>query len=234
MNHDRCLKLRSLGAFLAILSVISLSGCGAAETAAVFSGGGTTDNPLDGGVMSDDGQDFTMATDGATLSSVQVSSGAEIGFDRGLTETSQVAAIDRIVTADGNSATYDAERQTLTVNASVAGQTISFTTDTGNILDGVFGSSTARTSNQNDTDCETISSSVSRFCDLYTVNVSAAKAEIVALALEVAEENGIPPLLFGVVEDLINDFFDVVDDFCGAWNELTSGADAMDPCDLVG
>ena len=81
-----------------------MGGCGAAETAAVFSGGGATDNPLDGGVLSDDGQDFRLSTDGATLSQVEISSGAEIGFDRGLTAVSQVAAIDRILTADGNSA----------------------------------------------------------------------------------------------------------------------------------
>lgn len=234
MYYDRCLKFRSLGAFLAILSMVGLSGCGAVETAAVFSGGGATDNPLDGGVMSDDGQDFTLTTDGATLAKVEVSSGAEISFDRGLTETSQVAAIDRIVTADGNSAEYDAERQTLTVNASVAGQSISFTTNTGDILNGVFGSTTARSSSQNDTDCDTIVASVSAFCDSYLANVAAAEAEIIALALAVAEENGIPSLFFGVVEDLIKDFFQVVDDFCGGWDELTAGTDPTNPCDVVG
>ena len=234
MYYDRCLKFRSLGAFLAILSIAGLSGCGAVETAAVFSGGGATDNPLDGGVMSDDGQDFTLTTDGATLAKVEVSSGAEISFDRGLTETSQVAAIDRIVTADGNSAEYDAERQTLTVNASVAGQSISFTTNTGDILNGVFGSTTARSSSQNDTDCDTIVASVSAFCDSYLANVAAAEAEIIALALAVAEENGIPSLFFGVVEDLIKDFFQVVDDFCGGWDELTAGTDPTNPCDVVG
>lgn len=234
MYYDRCLKFRSLGAFLAILSMVGLSGCGAVETAAVFSGGGATDNPLDGGVMSDDGQDFTLTTDGATLAKVEVSSGAEISFDRGLTETSQVAAIDRIVTADGNSAEYDAERQTLTVNASVAGQSISFTTNTGDILNGVFGSTTARSSSQNDTDCDTIVASVSAFCDSYLANVAAAEAEIIALALAVAEENGIPSLFFGVVEDLIKDFFQVVDDFCGGWDELTGGTDPTNPCDVVG
>ncbi len=186
MLHDLGLKLRPLGAFLAIFSAVGLSGCGAVETAAVFSGGGSTDNPLDGGVMSDDGQDFTLTTDGATLAKVEVSSGAEISFDRGSTETSQVAAIDRIVTADGNSAEYDAERQTLTVNASVAGQSISFTTNTGDILDGVFGSTTARSSSQNGTDCDTIVASVSAFCDSYLANVAAAEAEIIALALAVA------------------------------------------------
>ncbi len=234
MYYDRCLKFRSLGAFLAILSIAGLSGCGAVETAAVFSGGGATDNPLDGGVMSDDGQDFTLTTDGATLAKVEVSSGAEISFDRGLTETSQVAAIDRIVTADGNSAEYDAERQTLTVNASVAGQSISFTTNTGDILNGVFGSTTARASSQNSTDCDTIVASVSAFCDSYIANVAAAEAEIIALALQVAEENGIPSLFFGVVEQLIKDYFKVVDDFCDAWDELTSGTDPTNPCDVVG
>ena len=234
MYYDRCLKLGSLGAFLAVLSVVGLSGCGAAETAAVFSGGGSTDNPLNGGVISDDGQDFILSTDGATLANVEISSGAEISFDRGLTETSQVAAIDRIVTADGNSAEYDAERQTLTVNANVAGQSISFTTDTGDILDGVFGSTTARSSSQDSTDCETIVSSVSAFCDLYSMNVAAAEAEIIALALQVAEENGIPSLLFGVVEQLIRDFFQVVDDFCDAWDELTGGPEPTNPCDFVG
>lgn len=234
MYYDRCLKLRAFGAFLAVLSVVGLSGCGAAETAAVFSGGGATDNPLEGGVMSDDGQDFTLSTDGATLATVEVSSGAEISFDRGLTETSQVAAIDRIVTADGNSAEYDAERQTLTINANVAGQSISFTTDTGDILNGVFGSSTARASSQDSTDCETIVSSVSAFCDLYNANVATAEAEIIALALQVAEENGIPSLFFGVVEQLIRDYFKVVNDFCDAWDELTGGTDPTNPCDLVG
>ncbi|MCZ6651409.1 MAG: hypothetical protein O7D91_00045 [Planctomycetota bacterium] len=234
MYYDRCLKFRSLGAFLAILSMVGLSGCGAVETAAVFSGGGATDNPLDGGVMSDDGQDFTLTTDGATLAKVEVSSGAELSFDRGLTETSQVAAIDRIVTADGNSAEYDAERQTLTVNASVAGQSISFTTNTGDILNGVFGSTTARSSSQNDTDCDTIVASVSAFCDSYLANVAAAEVEIIALALQVAEESGIPSLFFGVVEQLIKDYFQVVDDFCGGWDELTSGTDPTNPCDVVG
>ncbi len=234
MYYDRCLKLRSLGALLAVLSVVGLSGCGAADTAAVFSGGGSTDNPLNGGVMSDDGQDFTLFTDGATLAKVEVSSGAEISFDRGLTETSQVAAIDRIVTADGNSAEYDAERQTLTVNATVAGQSISFTTNTGDILDGVFGSTTARASNQDSTDCDTIVSSVSAFCDLYIANVAAAEAEIIVLALEVAEANGIPSLFFGAVEQLISDYFKVIADFCSAWDELTGGTDPTNPCDFVG
>ena len=234
MNYDGCLKFRSLGAFLVVLSVVGLSGCGAAETAAVFSGGGATDNPLEGGVLSDDGQDFTLSTDGATLAKVETSSGAEIGFNRGLTETSQVAAIDRIVTADGNSAEYDAERQTLTINATVAGQSISFTTDTGDILDGVFGSSTARASSQDRTDCETVVASVSAFCDLYRMNVATAEAEIIALALQVAEDNGIPSLFFGAVEQLIRDYFKVVDDFCGAWDELTGGTDPTNPCDLGG
>ncbi len=234
MNYDRCLKFRSLGAFLVVLSVVGLSGCGAAETAAVFSGGGATDNPLEGGVLSDDGQDFTLSTDGATLAKVEISSGAEIGFNRGLTETSQVAAIDRIVTADGNSAEYDAERQTLTINATVAGQSISFTTDTGDILDGVFGSSTARASSQDSTDCETVVASVSAFCDLYRMNVATAEAEIIALALQVAEDNGIPSLFFGAVEQLIRDYFKVVDDFCSAWDELTGGTDPTNPCDLGG
>lgn len=234
MNYDRCLKTRSLGAFLAVLAVVGLSGCGAVETAAVFSGGGATDNPLEGGVISDDGQDFTLSTDGATLAKVEISGGAEIGFNRGLTETSQVAAIDRIVTADGNSAEYDAERQTLTINANVAGQSISFTTNTGDILDGVFGSSTARTSSQDRSDCDTIVSSVSAFCDLYIANVAAAETEIVALALQVAEENGIPSLFFGAVEQLIRDYFKVIDDFCSAWDELTGGTDPTNPCDLVG
>ena len=234
MNYDRCLKFRSLGAFLVVLSVVGLSGCGAAETAAVFSGGGATDNPLEGGVLSDDGQDFTLSTDGATLAKVEISSGAEIGFNRGLTETSQVAAIDRIVTADGNSAEYDAERQTLTINATVAGQSISFTTDTGDILDGVFGSSTARASSQDSTDCETVVASVSAFCDLYRMNVATAEVEIIALALQVAEDNGIPSLFFGAVEQLIRDYFKVVDDFCSAWDELTGGTDPTNPCDLGG
>jgi len=234
MNYDRCLKFRSLGAFLVVLSVVGLSGCGAAETAAVFSGGGATDNPLEGGVLSDDGQDFTLSTDGATLAKVEISSGAEIGFNRGLTETSQVAAIDRIVTADGNSAEYDAERQTLTINATVAGQSISFTTDTGDILDGVFGSSTARASSQDSTDCETVVASVSAFCDLYRMNVATAEAEIIALALQVAEDNGIPSLFFGAVEQLIRDYFKVVDDFCSAWDELTGGTDPTNPCALGG
>ncbi|MCH8878403.1 MAG: hypothetical protein IID34_00795 [Planctomycetes bacterium] len=234
MYYDRCLKLRPLAALLVILSVVGLGGCGAAETAAVFSGGGATDNPLDGGVLSDDGQDFRLSTDGATLSQVEISSGAEIGFDRGLTEVSQVAAIDRILTADGNSAEYDAQRQTLTINANVAGQSISFTTNTGDILNGVFGSTTARASSQNSTDCDTIVASVSAFCDSYIANVAAAEAEIIALALQVAEESGIPPLFFGVVEQLIKDYFKVVDDFCDAWDELTSGTDPTNPCDVVG
>ena len=234
MYYDCCLKLRPLGAFLAILSVVGLSGCGAVETAAVFSGGGSTDNPLDGGVMSDDGQDFTLSTDGATLAKVEFSSGAELSFDRGLTETSQVAAIDRIVTAGGNSAEYDAQRQTLTVDATIAGQSISFTTNTGDILDGVFGSTTARASSQDSTDCETVVSSVSAFCDLYSMNVAAAEAEIIVLALQVAEENGIPSLLFGVVEQLIRDYFKVVDDFCSAWDELTGGTEPTNPCDSAG
>ncbi len=233
MNYDRCLRVRSLGVFLAVLAVVGLSGCGAAETAAVFSGG-ATGNPLEGGVISDDGQNFTLSTEGATLAKVEISGGAEIGFDRGLTEASQVAAIDRIVTADGNSAAYDAERQTLTVNANVAGQSISFTTDTGDILDGVFGSTTARVSSQDSTDCDTIVASVSAFCDLYIANVAVAEAEIIALALQVAEENGIPSLFFGAVEQLIRDYFKVVDDFCGAWDELTGGTDPTNPCDIVG
>lgn len=234
MYYDRCLKLRPLAALLVILSVVGLGGCGAAETAAVFSGGGATDNPLDGGVLSDDGQDFRLSTDGATLSQVEISSGAEIGFDRGLTEVSQVAAIDRILTADGNSAEYDAQRQTLTINANVAGQSISFTTNTGDILNGVFGSTTARASSQDSTDCDTIVASVSAFCDSYIANVAAAEAEIIALALQVAEESGIPSLFFGVVEQLIKDYFKVVDDFCDAWDELTSGPEPTNPCDPVG
>ena len=185
-------------------------------------------------MLSDDGQNFTLSTDGATLAKVEISGGAEIGFDRGLTETSQVAAIDRIVTADGNSAEYDAERQTLTVNANVAGQSISFTTNTGDILDGVFGSITARASSQDGTDCDTIVTSVSAFCDLYIANAAVAEAEIIALALQVAEENGIPSLFFGAVEQLIRDYFKVIDDFCRAWDELTGGTDPTNPCDFVG
>ena len=90
MDYDRCLKFRSLGAFVAILSVVGLSGCGPGETDAVFTGGAATDNPLDGGVLNDDGKDFTLTTDGATLSKVAISGGAEIGFDRGRTESSSV------------------------------------------------------------------------------------------------------------------------------------------------
>ncbi len=244
MSYDLCLKLRPLGAFLAILSVVGLSGCGPGETPAEFSGGGTTDNPLEGGVISDDGQDFTLSTDGATLGQVDISSGAQISFDRGLTETSQVAAIDRIQTASGNSAEYDAERQTLTIDATVLGQSVNFETDTGDILDGVFGSTTARASNQDgdstdgdSTDCQTIVSSVSAFCDLYSAGAATAEEEIIALALEVAETQGIPPLLFGEVRKLVKAYFEVVDDFCAAWDEMLEGTDttdAVEPCNLDG
>ena len=74
----------------------------------------------------------------------------------------------------------------------------------------------------------------SSFCDLYNANVATAQTEIIALALQVAEENGIPSLFFGVVEELIKDYFKVVDDFCGAWGELTGGTEPTDPCDFVG
>jgi len=66
------------------------------------------------------------------------------------------------------------------------------------------------------------------------MNVATAEVEIIALALQVAEDNGIPSLFFGAVEQLIRDYFKVVDDFCSAWDELTGGTDPTNPCDLGG
>ena len=83
-------RLCQFGSLLCLLLVVGLAGCGAAETAAAFAAGSGSDNPLNGGVISDDGSDFTLTTDGGTLSKVENSNGSELGFDRGLTETSQV------------------------------------------------------------------------------------------------------------------------------------------------
>ena len=232
MCYDRCLKLRSLGAFLAILVVVGLSGCGAAETAAVFSSGGSADNSLEGSVISDDGQDFRLSTDGATLSKVEISSGAEIGFDRGLTETSQVAAVSRIETASGNTAEYDASRQTLTVVAEfpfVGRQEIEI--QAGDLLGELFGGTNQRASNQLDDDCGAIVNSVNNFCTAYLDNADAALQEVIDFALVEAAKLGIPEIAFGTIEGTIREFFDVLQDFCEAWDELITGTDTTDPVD---
>ncbi len=238
MSNDRCLTLRPLGAFLAVLSVVGLSGCGAAETAAVFSGGGSADNPLEGGVISDDGQDFTLSTDGAALTKVVISSGAEIGFDRGSTESSQVAAVNRIETASGNIAEYDADRQILKVTAEFpfVGQQV-FEVPTGDLLDSLFGGTNQRARNQADTDCEAIVSSVNNFCTAFLDDADAALQEVISLALAEAANAGIPEIAFGAIEGMITEFFDVIQDFCEAWDQLIKGTDTtdpVDPCDLAG
>ena len=228
-------RMFQVGSLLCLLLIVGLSGCGAAETAAAFAAGSGSDNPLNGGVISDDGSDFTLTTDGGTLSKVENSNGSELGFDRGLTETSQVAAVNRIVTPDGNSADYDADRQVLTVTANfpIVGQQ-QFAVPTGDLLDNVFGGVNQRARNQDSTDCEAVVGAVNSFCDLFQANVEQTLQQVISLALTEAASAGIPELAFGAIESLITDFFDVIKDFCDAWDEMIAGTDttaAIDPCD---
>ncbi len=224
-------RLFQVGSLLCLLAVVGLVGCGPGETAAAFAGGGS-DNPLDGGVISDDGNDFTLTTDGGTLTKVENSNGSELGFDRGLTEASQVAAVNRIVTPDGNSADYDAERQVLSVTANFpfVGQQ-QFDIPTGDLLDNVFGGVSQRARNQDSTDCEAVVGAVNSFCDLFQANVQQTLEQVISLALTEAANAGIPELAFGAIESLVTDFFQVIEDFCDAWDELIAGTDTTDPVD---
>ena len=224
-------KLGRCGSFVAVLALVGLVGCGSGETDAAFARG-TNDNPLDGGVISDDGSDFTLTTAGGTLSKVENSDGSELGFDRELTEASQVAAVNRIVTPDGNSADYDADRQVLSVTANfpIVGQQ-QFDIPTGDLLDNVFGGVSQRVRNQDSTDCEAVVGAVNSFCDLFQANVEQTLEQVISLALSEAADAGIPDLAFGAIEGLVTDFFEVIEDFCGAWDELIAGTDTSDPVD---
>lgn len=236
MYSDRSVnRLFQVGSMLCLLAVVGLVGCGATETDAAFAAGSGSDNPLDGGVISDDGNDFTLTTDGGTLSKVENSNGSELGFDRGLTESSQVAAVNRIVTPDGNSADYDAERQILTVTANfpIVGQQ-QFEVPTGDLLNDVFGGVSQRAPNQDSTDCESVVGAVNSFCDLFQANVDQALEQVISLALDEAADAGVPDLAFGLIEELVTGFFDVIGDFCSAWDEMIAGTDttaAVNPCD---
>lgn len=239
MYDDRHLQLRPLGAFLVVLSVFGLSGCGAGETPAEFAGGGSAADPLDGSVISDDGQEFTLRTEGATLTKVEISPGqAEIGFDRGPGGSSQVAAVNRIQTGSGDVAEYDAERQILTITVDfpfVGEQTVSV--PTGDLLDEVFGGTNQRASNQLDTDCEEIVSSVDGFCTAYLETAEATLENVIDLALAQADAAGIPSIVFGQIRSAVTSFFDVIQGFCEAWDELRAGTDMtdpVDPCNLDG
>lgn len=228
-------RLFQVGSLLCLLAVVGLVGCGSGETAAAFAGGGS-DNPLDGGVISDDGNDFTLTTDGGTLSKVENSNGSELGFDRGLTEASQVAAVNRIVTPDGNSADYDADRQVLSVTANFpfVGE-LKVEVPTGDLLDNVFGGVSQRARNQDSTDCEAVVDAVNNFCELFLSNADQTLEEVINLALLEAAKADIPEIAFGFIEDLITDFFTVIEDFCRAWTELVvegspPDTDPIDPC----
>ncbi len=236
-SHRSPRKMFQYGSFLATFVLLGLVGCGPAETPAVFAEGGG-DNPLDGGVLSDDGKQFTLNTEGAALTEVRVSDGAELGFNSELTETSGVAAVNRIVTPDDDSADFDAERQTLTVSANfpIVGQQ-TFTIDTGGILDNVLGSSTQRAPNQESTDCQTIVDAVDNFCEVFLQKEGATLPQVIELALNEAESAGIPEIAFGTIESLITDFFKVIRDFCDAWTELREGnppeTEPINPCDAL-
>ena len=189
-------------------------------------------------MISDDGQDFTLSTEGATLTKVEISSGAEIGFDRGSTESSQVAAVNRIETASGNVAEYDADRQILKVTAQFpfVGQQV-FEVPTGDLLDDLFGGTNQRARNQLETDCEAIVSAVNNFCTAYLESAEATLQDVITLALDEAAKAGIPGIANSAIRGMIKDFFEVIQEFCEAWDELIKGTDTtdpVDPCDVVG
>ncbi|MCG3137045.1 MAG: hypothetical protein HJJLKODD_00886 [Phycisphaerae bacterium] len=228
-------KVYSLG--LCLLGVlISLTGCGGDSPAAITSGGGS--NPLDGAVLSDDGVNFTMelTDDGRNLETITGSDGSVVGFDAELSNSTGVAVVNRLTTPSAYEAVFSADRGEVTIsgNFPFAGEQ-TFTTNVGDAFGRILGDEAARIILQDETDCSQIVTGMDTFCDLYWANRDAALDEVIALARQAAADAGIPEIAFGVVDGIITDFFDVLDNVCGAWTQLRQGTEstpAVDPCDL--
>ncbi len=55
--------------------------------------------------------------------------------------------------------------------------------------------------------------------------------------LDEAAKAGIPGIANSAIRGMIKDFFEVIQEFCEAWDELIKGTDTtdpVDPCDAVG
>jgi len=238
MRADSILKqLLTCMSLISVIALVSLVGCGAPESPASFAEGSAGD-PLNGGVITDDGKTFQLETDNRGLKKVAIvrEDSAELLFDG--TDTNGTDGIARLTDVTSGENTLSFDRNTELVEVSVEAPLgigrVDFQASMADLNIGFLGN--ARTVNQVDPEnltCDEIVASVSEFCSLYDATAAPAKEEVIALAVSLAEEQLGSPIGNGFVTEVIEDFFGVLDDFCGAFQELIDGSaesPAVDPC----
>ncbi len=209
----------------AIAVLIGLIGCGG-ETAATFTAG-SGPGGLDGGVISNDGEDYELElADDGSLKSVSISNGDSMEFD-GIGEDG-VARPSMIVSGE-DSLSIDRDTGTFTV-AVEAPFGLGRQQFTGNLSDLPIAGINARAINQNgqQTPCETVVSSVDLFCSTFLADEAMSLAATIALAQSLIPDE-FKDLASGLVEDRVTAFFDTMGDTCGAWQSLRDGMPNEDP-----
>lgn len=215
---------------VAIVS-ISLVGCSGGEAPATFTSGSNPDNPLDGGVISDDGNMFVLDLEGGSeLKGVDITGidgQRRIGFEG----VENGVAVPRELSIEGGSSTLGVDREagTLTVQTEVA--FVGATEFSGDIGFDPFG----REALQNGaTSCEEVVDAIDRYCSAYLSGAASTREQVVDLTVQTVRNVIGSNIADGVITDLITRFYDVLDDFCGAWQELREGVPGqtspVDPC----
>jgi hypothetical protein len=219
---------------VAALLMTGLAGCGPAETGAEFEPGDEKD-VLDGATIQDDGAQFELTMDGARqqLARVDIDGG-----DRSIEFDSELSAalglpVPRSITTSSNRIEFDARTGVgaVTVEVPLMGvQSFTFETGGGPTLFGLG----ALPPPQPPGGCTAAVAGLDEFCELFQAHGPAALDQGIDLALQVAKREGYPDQATGFIEQVVTDFYNVVQDFCDAWTEVRDGSSEKDPVDPCG
>lgn len=205
------------GFLVAFLAVAGFIGCGPVETPAVFTPG-SGENPLDGGVLQDDGLTYSFSSEGEEVDVTAES--RRLLFD----VATGVSIPKEILTLGGHRLQYDTQSRLITTFANVfGGQTFVFQAPEDAELFNGFG----RGASQNLTTCSNARDAVDGFCGAFLQNSDQAVDTVVQIALDEARKNGLPEVAYGIVEGIIREFFGELGLFCEAWDEVRQ---TQDPC----
>jgi hypothetical protein len=212
------------------------AGCAPANTPAEFQAGGEQD-VLDGATIQDDGTRFELTMDSKRqlLSRVDIDGGQRyIEFDPELSEQLGVP-VPRVIATHGHMLEVDVRSGagSLTVDLPLQGPQ-TFTFQTSDAL-AMFGLQPRMPLQLPDAGCERAVGALDELCELFQAHGPQALDEVIDLALRLAKQEGIPDLASGFIEQVVNDFYDVLEDFCNAWTEVRDGSsekDPLDPCSL--
>lgn len=234
MHRTSSILAGRLALIVAGLSITTaLGGCTQDAPATFQPGSGA--NPLDGGVISNDGRmmQLNLTPDGTALASVSIDGGEstiEFGPPSG-----GVAVPREIETSGGESSlSVDRDSEEVTINAvaplgigpiSLTDELPQELTVTREFLlpDDRSGAQAAS--------CQTVVDSVNEFCDLYLANRDASIEEVTEFATGIAERELGNNAANGFVESLVRQYYDVLDTFCDGFKELVEPEEG-DPTDL--